>query len=187
MDSKAVLSKPQALITPEYIDTGMKRLLILLMLASISFAALPDIYNQNKAGAEAQIKANLGTLKYALPLTVEINVTDEGVYALTVADDGSTSLTPGENMDASVRVRTTNAVIEQFLAEKNLALINNTDSFLFSANGVKGNLMRTYFEEKYGVTLKSFEQEDRGLIGNFTSGLSNAIGLIVSFFGRFLI
>jgi len=187
MDSNAALIKPQALITPNHIDTDMKRLLILLMLASISFAALPELYAQNKAGAEAQIKANLGTLKYALPLAVEINLTDEGVYVLTAAEDGSTSLTQGGNMDASVRVRTTNAVLTQFMSERNLALINNTDSFLFRANGVKGNLMKTYFEQKYGVTMKGFEPEDRGVIGNFTLGLSNAVGLIVSFFGRFLI
>ncbi len=176
------LINPQALITPKHIDTGMKRLLILLMLASISFAALPDIYNQNKAGFEAQVKGSLGTLKYALPLTAEINLTDDSVYVLTVAEDGSTSLAQGANIDANVRVRTTSLVLEQLMEEKIPAQTSNMDSFLFRANGVKGSLIKTYIEEKYGITLKEFEAEDRGAIGNFTLGLKNGIALIFSFF-----
>lgn len=182
MDSKAGLIKPQALITPNHIDTGMKRLLIFLMLASISFAALPDIYNQNKAGFEAQVKGSLGTLKYALPLTAEINLLDDKAYVLTIAEDGSTSLAEGKNIDANVRVRTTTTVLEQLMEERIAAQISNTDTFLFRANGVKGNLIKTYIEEKYGITLKGFEAEDRGAIGNFTFGLKNGIALILSFF-----
>jgi len=160
----------------------MKQLLILLMLASISFAALPDIYSQNKAGFEAQVKGNLGTLGYALPLTAEINLLDDKTYILTIAEDGSTSLAQGTNIDANVRIRTTTAVLEQLMEDRIPAQISNSDTFLFRANGVKGSLIRTYIEEKYGITLKEFEGEDRGAIGNFTLGLKNGIALILSFF-----
>ena len=158
----------------------MKRALFLILLAGLSFAALPELYEQNKAGAEAQINASYGALKYAFPLVVEINLTDEGVYLLNVGADGSTSLEQGVNMDANIRVRTSSAVLEAVLDKRDLSLMHDTDAFLMRANGVKGKIIRNYLMQTYGLIIKEFPPEDRGTIGNLTFKVSETFSSGVS-------
>ena len=160
----------------------MKQALFLLLLAGLSLAALPDLYEQNKQGAEAQINASYSSLKYAFPLVVEINLTDEDTYLLTVKDDGSTSLKQGMNIDANIRVRTSSAALEAVLAERDLSLMQDTDAFLMRANGVKGKIIKNYLMQTHGLIIREFPPEDRGTIGNLTFKVSDAFSSGVSLF-----
>lgn len=114
--------------------------------------ALVTAFEEYRPSIESTVKSNLDTLKYGLPISIVVELTDAETYELFINPAGDVSLLPDDDAVGDIHITTSNGFINQVLeAEDPKALISNNENFAFEGKSLKGKVIKEFVEKQFDV------------------------------------